>query len=108
MENASKAKSLIDMNKRTVKAIDDFRALLKSSGRWSAPHQAAYNAWRSHLQDSEKRARLQAGRRLPKAAWDLAVAEARRERDYWTDATKKAAARPTKEIGLDVFDGIGE
>jgi len=96
------------MNKRTAKAIDDFRTLLKSSGRWSAPHQAAYNAWRRHLEDSEKRARLHAGRQLPKAAWDLALAEARRERDYWTEATKKAAARPAKKIGLEVFDGIGD
>ena len=108
MENASRAKLLIGMNKQSAKAIDDFRALLKSTGRWSAPHQAAYNAWRRHLEDSEKRARLQAGGRLPKAAWDLALAEARRERDYWTDATKKAAARPAKTIGLDVSDGIGD
>ena len=102
-----RAKALIELTHRTRKAIDQFRDELKTTKRWSAAHQAAYNAWKKHLDDSEKHAREASGK-LPKPAWDLAVAQAKRERDYWAGATAKAARSPSKKIGVEVFDADTE
>lgn len=103
MAGSPRTKALTELTHRTRKALDEFREELKRTARWSAVHQAAYNAWRRHLDDSEKHAREASGK-TPKAAWDLAVAQARRERDYWSSATAKAAAHPTRKIGVEVFD----
>lgn len=92
---------------RTRKALDQFREQLKATKRWSAPHQSSYNAWKRHLDDSEKHAREASGK-TPKAAWDLAVAQAKRERDYWAAATSRASAHPSKKIGVEVFDAAAE
>ena len=93
MAASSQAKALIELTKRTLKALDTFRDELKRTKRWSAAHQTAYNAWKTHLEDSERRAR-EAPAKLPKAAWDLAVAQAKRERDYWSAAASGSSAAP--------------
>lgn len=103
MGGSTRTKALTELTYRTRKALDEFREELKRTGRWSADHQAAYNAWKRHLDDSEKHAREASGK-IPKAAWDLAVAQAKRERDYWSAAREKAAAHPTRKIGVHVFD----
>jgi hypothetical protein len=107
MAISSRAKALVELTHRTRKALDQFRDELKSTKRWSEAHQAAYNAWKRHLDDSEKHARG-ASAKLPKPAWDLAVAQAKRERDYWADATARAARIPSKKIAVDVFDAAAE
>lgn len=88
-------------------ALDQFREKLKATKRWSAAHQSSYNAWKRHLDDSEKHAR-DASAKTPKAAWDLAVAQAKRERDYWAAATSRADAHPSKKIGVEVFEQAGD
>lgn len=107
MPVSQRAKALVELTHRTRKALDGFREELKATGRWSAAHQAAYNAWKTHLEDSETRAR-EAKVKAPKAAWDLAVAQAKRERDYWARATDRAARSPSKKIGVEVFDASSE
>ncbi len=102
-----RAKALIELSHRTRKALDGFRDELKATKRWSAEHQAAYNDWKRHLDDSDRHAKEASGK-TPKAAWDLAVAQAKRERDYWTSAKSMAAGRPSKKIGIEVFDANAE
>ena len=103
MALSSRAKALIELTHRTRKALDGFRDALKSTKRWSAAHQVAYNAWKKHLEDSERHAR-EASAKVPKPAWDLAVAQAKRERDYWADATSRAVRSPSKKISAEIFD----
>jgi len=103
MALSPRGKALIELTHRTRRALQDFRDELKATRRWSPDHQSAYNAWKRHLEDSERHAR-EASAKLPKAAWDLAVAQAKRERDYWANAKSKAAAHPSKKIDLEVFD----
>jgi hypothetical protein len=107
MAVSSRAKALTELTHRTRKALDEFRDELKRTRRWSPEHQAAYNAWKRHLDDSEKHAREASGK-TPKAAWDLAVAQARRERDFWSSAKSRASAHRSKKIGVDVFDADEE
>ena len=107
MSVSPRAKALIELTHRTRKALEEFRDELKRTRRWSAAHQSAHNAWKRHLDDSENHAR-EAPARTPKAAWDLAVAQAKRERDYWANATARAARVPSKKIGVEVFDAEGE
>jgi hypothetical protein len=103
MALSPRAKALIELTHRTRRAIDAFRESLKSTKRWSPAHQSAFNAWKRHLDDSDRHAKA-APAKTPKAAWDLAVAQAKRERDYWTNATSRALAHPGKKIGLEVFE----
>jgi hypothetical protein len=107
MTVSPRAKALIELTHRTRKALDDFRDGLKRTRRWSGLHQAAYNAWKRHLEDSERHAREAPGK-TPKAAWDLAVAQAKSERDYWTNAKSKATAHSSKRIGVEIFDADKE
>ncbi len=104
MPLGQQAKALIELNHRTAKLLDDFRAELKKTKRWTAEHQTAFRAWRHHLADSEKHLRaVAADRRVPKSAWDLAVAEARRERAHWTKALA-TARKDLRKIGPGIFD----
>ena len=107
MALSPRAKSLVELTHRTRTALQKFREELKATGRWSSGHQAAYNAWKSHLDDSERHAR-EASAKVPRAAWDLAVAQAKRERDYWTAVTSRAVRSPAKKIGVEVFDAASE
>jgi hypothetical protein len=106
MSVSPRAKSLIELIRLTRKSLDLFREELKMTKRWSAAHQEAYNAWKRHLEDSEKHAREASGK-TPKAAWDLAVAQARDEREQWGRALRAAREKRGKPIGLDVFEQPG-
>jgi hypothetical protein len=91
---------------RTRTALDRFREELKATKRWSAAHQSSYNAWKRHLDDSERHAR-EAPAKTPKAAWDLAVAQAKDERERWTSALRAAQQKPRKPIGPEIFEQAG-
>jgi hypothetical protein len=76
---------------------------MKKTKRWSAEHQSGFNAWRKHLAQGEARA-SSAGKRVPKSAWDLAVAQAQAERNYWSKVLLKARNLSTKRFGPEIFE----
>lgn len=107
MDDRQRGKALAALNRKTLEALEEFRDELKRTRRWSASHQSAFNAWKRHLADAGERARNASGRKWPRPAWDLAVAEVRRERAYWTKALESARRNPKKTIGTEVFEDAG-
>jgi hypothetical protein len=109
MEARQRAKALVAVHERTLDAIAAFRDELKRTKRWSAAHQQAFNAWKRNLASASERARRGAAEKsTPRAAWDLAVAEAGRQRDYWAGLLLRARNQPCRKFGPDVFEEIGE
>jgi len=103
-----RARALIALNDRTLEAISGFRDELKRTKRWSAAHQQAFNAWKRNLASASERARRGAAvKSTPRAAWDLAVAQAERQRTYWTALRLRARNQPGKKFGPDVFEETG-
>jgi len=105
MDARQRAKTLVGLNQRTLDVLSEFRDELKKSKSWSAAHQEAYNSWKKHLTDAQEHAkRAGTDRALPRAAWDLAIAQARGEEAHWTEMLAKARRWPTRKIGPEVFD----
>lgn len=108
MEARQRAKALIAVHERTLEAISDFREELKRTKRWSAAHQQAFNAWKRNLASASGRARRGAAEKsTPRAAWDLAVAEAERQRNYWARMLLRARNQTGRKFGPEVFEEIG-
>jgi hypothetical protein len=107
VDDRQRGKALAALNRKTMDALEEYREELKRTRRWSALHQAAFNAWKRHLDEAGERARKASGRKWPRSAWDLAVAEVRRERAYWTKALESARRNPKKTIGIEVFEEAG-
>lgn len=108
MDVRQRAKALIAVNDRTFQAISDFRDELKRTKRWSGAHQQAFNAWKRNLAAASTRARRgMADKSTPRAAWDLAVAEAERQRAYWSGMLLRARNQPGRTLGPEVFDETG-
>ena len=105
MEVRERAKTLVGLNQRTFDVLSEFRDELKTGKRWSAAHQEGFNGWKKHLADAQEHARRAGSDRgLPRAAWDLAIAQARGEHAYWTDVLARARRWPNRPIGPEVFD----
>jgi len=105
MEVRQRVKTLVGLNKLTLGVLTEFRSELKASKRWSAAHQEGFNAWKRHVTDAQDHAvRAGSDRALPRAAWDLAIAQARGEHAYWTDALAKARRWPGRKIGPEIFE----
>jgi hypothetical protein len=107
VDDRQRGKALLALNRKALDALGEFREELKRTRRWSALHQAAFNAWKRHLADAAERARSASGRKWPKSAWDLAVAELQRQRAYWTKALESARRNPKKPVGAGIFEDAG-
>ena len=105
MVTRERAKTLVGLNQRTLDVLSEFREQLKKGKLWSAAHQEGFNAWKKHLTSAQEHARRAGSdRALPRAAWDLAIAQARSEHAYWTDVLSRARRFPVRKIGPEVFE----
>jgi hypothetical protein len=108
MDARQRAKTLVGLNQRTLDVLSEFRGHLKKGKLWSAAHQEGFSAWKKHLTEAQEHARrVGSYRALPRAAWDLAIAQARSEHAYWTDLLSRARRFPGRKLGPEVFEDQG-